>query len=54
MLTIHLKGTSSVVIVNVDGTDENADWIKTNENRKSEKTIHDSLAKKHKLSGGKS
>lgn len=32
--------------VNIGDTDENADWIKTAKNRKSEKKLHDGLAKK--------
>ncbi|GAG69232.1 unnamed protein product [marine sediment metagenome] len=45
MTTITLK---SDAIIDIDGTDENADWTKTSENRKSEKAIHDALARKHK------
>jgi len=32
-------------VVNIGDTDENADWIKTPENRESESEIHDKLAK---------
>ena len=35
------------VTVNIGDTDENADWIKTPENRKSEREIHEKLAKEH-------
>ena len=34
-------------IVNIGDTDENADWIKTPENRESERRIHEKLAKEH-------
>ena len=33
--------------VNIGDTDENADWIKTPENRESERRIHEKLAKEH-------
>jgi len=33
-------------IVNIGDTDANADWIKTPENRESERRIHEELAKK--------
>jgi len=33
--------------INIGDTDENADWIKTPENRKSEREIHEKLAKEH-------
>ena len=36
-----------ISVVNIGDTDENADWIKTPENRKSEREIHDRLAKEH-------
>jgi len=35
------------MVVNVDDTDRNADWIKTPENRKSEQAIHDELAEQY-------
>jgi len=34
--------------VNIGDTDENADWIKTPENRKREREIHEKLAKKYR------
>jgi hypothetical protein len=34
--------------INIGDTDENADWIKTPENRESERRIHDELAKRLK------
>jgi len=39
-------------IVNIGDTDENADWIKTPENRKSEREIHEKLAKEHSKEKG--
>ena len=33
--------------INIGDTDENADWIKTPENRKSEREIHERLEKKY-------
>ncbi len=38
-------------IVNIGDTDENADWIKTPENRKTEKEIHDKLAEEQEKEG---
>jgi hypothetical protein len=33
--------------VNIGNTDANADWIKTPENRETERLIHDDLEKRH-------
>ena len=38
---------------NIGNTDENADWIKTSENRESEARIHDELAKQLKAQRAK-
>jgi hypothetical protein len=35
-----------MITVNIGDTDENADWIKTPENRASEQAIHDELARR--------
>ena len=34
------------VVINIGDTDENADWIKTDENRASETAIHAELARR--------
>jgi len=34
---------------NIGNTDENADWIKTPENRASERAIHDEIVRRHRL-----
>ena len=39
--------TRHTQVVNIGDTDENADWIKTPENRKSEREIHEQLAREH-------
>ena len=39
--------TEHAGLINIGDTDENADWIKTPENRKSEREIHEKLAKEH-------
>ena len=35
------------VVINIGDTDKNADWIKTPKNRKSEREIHEALAKEY-------
>ena len=42
--------TQHTQIVNIGDTDENADWIKTPENRKSEREIHEALEQKYIMS----
>lgn len=37
---------SQTKVVNIGDTDENADWIKTAENRERERALHDELARK--------
>lgn len=41
------------MVINVDDTDENADWIKSLPGHKNEVAIHEALAKKYRKKAAK-